>query len=618
MSPVGAKPPTGSTTRSSISKKKQHVSVVGSPPTVYTDTNCLYLSSLAHSMMKRVFLLLICGVLSPTVYAQDTNEFQRIARRIMDAYDVGEEAAHAPDSAHLYGGAYLGASSNGRAMPSGYVTYLTEKMLLTSQLSVDISELYSEKDITTTFTNGADQAASTDMLTRYEKLDFSARLDLRPNKRHIFSFGILESLDHKRVDENTVKNGHEADGSSQESLYEEQRRTNRDLKLGSFLQYIRDFEKVGRFTTRINLKYNYMPTTVASDTWAAHSEASLHEQRQTLYNFDPYAMLRLQTEEWNGLKLGIEEKYTLEDMRINDTETTYNFNTYSSLTSLSATYSYKWLSLDATFRYEHFLYDVDDHQMVSHDKAYDDWMLAAKAIVKVSAKRKFALNITRDVLRPTYTQLYPLVHIGSGIGELVVGNPALSPSKDIQLKGSYTYSGDHWTHTHSLTYKLISNDISQVSSFDEVSQRPVKTWINDARYSYLRYAAEGEMRYGRYSMTMGFHTQRLEYSGENVSDDDAWSYSFKSRPQLQLPGAWTLATVLLFTGRETHRYYYYTSNLYWSLRAVKQIGDWSFYAFVQDIIQPNRKQILTNDNQSTATLTKPNTRCLIVGCSYTF
>lgn len=77
-------------------------------------------------MTKRLLLLLTFGMLFPAVYAQDTNEFQRIAKRIMDAYDVGDELQHAPDSASLYGGAYLGASSSGRAMPSGYVTYLTD------------------------------------------------------------------------------------------------------------------------------------------------------------------------------------------------------------------------------------------------------------------------------------------------------------------------------------------------------------------------------------------------------------------------------------------------------------------------------------------------------------
>jgi hypothetical protein len=556
---------------------------------------------------------------STAVQAQDNNEFQRIAKRIMDAYDVGDEIEHAPDSAHFYGGAYLGAGSNGRAMPSGYITYLNDNLLITSQLAVDFSELNTEKDVTTNFLKGAQRLTNSDILTKYEKQDFSARLDYAPSKGHILTFGIIESFDHKRISENTIKNGQEADGTRQESQYEEQRRTNKDLKLGALLQYIRDFEKAGRLTARLNLKYNYKPTDVTSDTWAAHSEASLREQHQTLYNFDPYAIIKFQSKSFGGFKFGIEEKYTIEDMRINDTETQFNFNTYSSLTSLSANYSHSWLALAATFRYEHFINDIDDHLSAeSHDRTYNDWMLATRATMKLNKSNKLVLSYDRGISRPTYTQLYPFIHIGSSIGVMVVGNSSLAPSKSSQLKLSYTHSAKHFTHTHSLAYKRISDDISQISTFDETSQRSVKTWINDARYGYLRYAAEGELNYGAFSMTMGFHAQYLDYDSENVSSDNAWSYSFKARPQLQLPKGWTLASVLLYTGRETHRYYYNRSTLYWSLRAVKQMGDWAVYAFVQDILQPDKEQILTNTDYSTTTLTKPNSRCLIVGCSYTF
>ncbi len=553
-----------------------------------------------------------------SLQAQDTDEFQRIAKRIMDAYDVGEELEHKPDSSHLYGGAYLGASSNGRAMPSGYVTYLRDNLLLTSQLSVDFSELNTEKDVSTSFVSGADRLTSSNILTRYEKQDFSTRLDYAPAKGQIFTIGLLESFNHNRVSESTIKNGHEADGTEQESFYEEQRRSNRDLKLGGLLQYIRDFDDLGRLTTRLNLKYNYKPTEVESDTWAARTEASLREQNQTLHNFDPYLMAKFQFKPWHGVKFSVEERYTIEDMSISDTSTDFDFNTYSSLTSLTGNYSYQWMTFDATLRYENFINDIDDHQTASHDKTYNDWMLSAKVTAKPFARHKFELSFDRDIVRPTYTQLYPFVHIGSSIGVMVVGNSALGPSKNSQLKLSHTYSSQHLTLTNSLAYKRISDDISQISSYDEASQLAVKTWINDARYSYLRYAAEGEVRFGLFSMTMGFHGQYLDYAGETVSSDKAWSYSFKARPQFQLPQGWTLATVLLYTGRETHRHYYNQSNFYWSVRAVKQIDNWAIYAFVQDILQPDRKQILTNKDYDMLTLTRPNSRCLIVGASYTF
>ena len=555
---------------------------------------------------------------APGLYAQDANEFQRVAKRIMDAYDVGEELQHAPDSGHFYGGAYLGASSNGRAMPSGYFTYLKDKWLFTSRLAVDFSDQRSEKDVSTQFTSGADQTTASDMLTRYERVDFSTRLDYQPVKSSIFSIGLLESYNHKRENENTVMNGHEADGSSLNSKYEEQHRSNKDLKLGGLLQYIYHSEKAGRLTTRLNLRYNYKPTTVSSDTWAARSEMSLREQEQTLYNFDPYAMVRFESKTLGGFKFRVEEKYTLENMRIKDTETAFNFKTYSLLSTANLTYAYKRLSLGANLRYEHYVTDLDDHETATRYNTYNDWMLSLKATLKTGERSKIQLSFNRDIQRPTYTQLYPFVHIGSSIGVMVVGNPALQPLKNNQVKLSHTYTTTHWKLTNSLAYKHTSDDISQVSSYDEQSHRSVKTWINDAGYYRLSYAAEGELYYGAFSTMAEFHAQYLDYDGKSISSDQSFSWNFKLQPQVKLGSDWTLSSVLLYTGRETHHYYYNNSTFYWSFRAVKQLGKWAIYAFLQDVLQPERKRVLTKSDQNTITLTRPNSRCLIVGCSYTF
>lgn len=119
----------------------------------------------------------------------------------------------------------------------------------------------------------------------------------------------------RRENENTVKNGHDADGNSLESKYEKQYRSTRDLKLGGLLQYIYDNDKAGRLATRLNLKYNYQPTSVSSDIWAANSEFSLREQQQTLYNFDPYAMVRFESKAFNSFHFRLEEKYTQDDQQ---------------------------------------------------------------------------------------------------------------------------------------------------------------------------------------------------------------------------------------------------------------------------------------------------------------
>lgn len=569
-------------------------------------------------MMKKLILLSACLLCAPVLYAQDVNEFQRVAKHIMDAYDIGEELQHAPDSSNFYGGAYLGASSNGRAMPSGYFTYLKDKLLFTSRLSMDCRDQKTEKDVSTNFTSGADQTTASNMLTRYEKVDFSTRLDYSPVKSSIFSIGLLECYNSQREDENTVKNGHDVDGNSQESKYEKQYRSTHDLKLGGLLQYIYNSDKVGRLTTRLNLKYNYKPTSVSSDILATGSELLLREQQQTLYNFDPYAMVRFESKAFNSFKFRLEEKYTQENVRIEDNMTAFNYRTYSLLSTAAFTYAYARLSLIANLSYEHYVTDLEDHMTAERYNTYNDWMLSAKATLKAGERGKFVLSLDRDIERPTYTQLYPFVHIGSSIGVMVVGNPALQPSKDNQVKLSHTYTTTHWKLTNSLACNYISDDISEESTYDELSHRSVITWINDTGYGCLSYAAECEVHYGVFSTTAELRAQYLDYEGESVSSDQSFSWNFKLQPQVKLRGDWTLSTVLLYNGRETHRYYYNNSTFYWSLRAVKQIGQWAVYAFLQDILQPERKRVLTNSDQNTITRIRPNSRCLIVGCSYTF
>lgn len=556
-----------------------------------------------------------------SVGAQDDNEFQRIARRIMDAYEVGAEVEHAPDSAHWYGGAYLGASSKGRAMPSAYFSYIqNDKLLLTGNMSMDLSELTTQKNVETDFRSGASTRTNSDIFTHYEKEDASIRLDYSPRKRTILTVGFLESFNHRKVRTSTIKTGVNASGGEAEPQYEEQMRDNTDLKLGGLFQYLRDFAAGGRLTARANLKYHRKPTDVESDTWAAQSPASLRRERQTLYNFDPYFMLSFQSKDWNGFSFRLQERYTIEDMRINDTASRFNYNTYSWRTTLNAKYKCAWLALDATGHYENFRDRVDNHlsPQAATERTYNDWMLAATAEFRLSERHKLLWGYDRGIKRPSYTQRYPFAHIGGSIGEMVVGNTALGPSTDNQAKVVHTYKTSHWTLTSTLSYKRTDDDITMISSYDELSQRSVKTWINDAQYDILRYTGEGEVKYGLFSMVMRLHAQYLAYEGDNVNNDDAWSYSFKVRPQVKLPKGWTLATSAIYTGRETHRYYYNRTHLYLSLRAVKEIGDWAMYAFVQDILQQDRVQVLTNKDYNTTTTDDLNGRALTVGCSYTF
>jgi len=563
--------------------------------------------------------ILLSAISFNYLYAQDENEFQRITKRIMDAYDTGEELQHAPDSAKWFGGAYLGASSKGRAMPSVYFTYLPgDRLLFTGNLSMDLSELTTKSSSATDFLAGGSSMAETTTLTRYTKQDASLRLDYRPWKSDIFTVGFIEGMQRRKIEDNTIKNGCDAAGISTEAEYEEQVRSNNDLKLGWLLQHIHEFASAGKLTSRVNLKYNSKPTDIAEGKWGAASSETASSERQNLYNFDPYFMLRFQSRSWKGISFGIEEKFTIEDMRITDSQTRFNYNTNSWLTTVNGNFKYKWFSAKMTAQFDRFSNTVDSHSSAGISHTYNDWLADVSTTFKLNGSNAITLGYKRDISRPSYTQLYPFVHIGSSIGVMVVGNPSLQPSTGNQVKLSHTYLVHHLKLTSSITYRRIDDDITKVSSYDESSQRSVKTWINDARYDILKFAVEGNVNYGRFDMSMGVRAQHLQYGGNEVSGDDSWSWSFKFRPRLKLPSNWTTAAVILYTGRDVHRYYYDRSNMYLALRAVKEIGPWAMYTIVQDILQQDHEQVLRNSKQNMLTTDKLNSRAIIVGCSYRF
>lgn len=573
---------------------------------------------------KALLLLVVLG-LATTIQAQDDNEFQRIAKRIMNAYDVGDEAAYAPDSSNWYGGAYLGASSKGQAMPSAYVTYMVkDKYLITANVSIDMGEKNTSRDIDKQSADGSYLNTGTNFLTNTEHTDMSIRLDSRVGRGGIFSFGLLETIVKEKVTENSIKSGADAQGNHVESVYQEQVRDAKDMKLGSLIQYIQKWSRAGQLTTRLNLKYNTLPTTIGDNIWSASLAKASNNQKQELKNFDPYAMIDFQSVKLGGFKYGLTQKVVLNDMSISvdDTKaggnTEFDYDSYSSLTTLKLAYQHGWLGLSSNTTYENFHHRIADHQNADIKHTEHDWMGDVNLSAKLSDHHSLSLKYDRSIKRPTYTQLYPFVHIGSGIGAQVKGNTQLKPSSTQQYKLSHTLSSKHLSLTTALTYKHTDDDITPISTFDDAQQITVKSWTNDATYDIVQLSTEGRLKFSIWDITMGLRGQYLEYSGDNVSGDKKWSYSYKIRPQVTLPRNWTLATSCVFTGREVHSTYYNRSNLYLSARAVKQIDQWALYAFVQDILQEDRIQVSQDAQNRILTSNDLNGRCLIVGCSYTF
>ena len=142
---------------------------------------------------------------------------------------------------------------------------------------------------------------------------------------------------------------------------------------------------------------------------------------------------------------------------------------------------------------------------------------------------KFVLSFDRNILRPTYTQLYPFVHIGSSIGVMVVGTPELQPLKDNQVKFSHTYTTTHWKLTNSLAYKHISGR-------RQVSFLPVKMLVIVCLFVVIF-----ESVFHQENKVLG-----LKFNVQELDDIIAWINSQKSWATLFLQSFYILPTWLVF------------------------------------------------------------------------
>lgn len=574
-----------------------------------------YMKQTSASALLVLFLLFSFCI---NTFAQSEEDFPKLARRSMKDYETKLKGLTPYDSIAWHGGVYLGNSSRGRIMPNGFFSFKHGKWALTGDLSVDASKIRTFKDEEDSDINGHSKQTNTETKNHYEHEDINLHADYHATRQHTLSLDFFQKYHHDRINDNSIQSGHNQDDLSLPMVYEDQARAIKDFNFGILAEHTYKFRPGGSLATRVYFKYDNKPTDLTSTVWGEDSPKTFGSEHQTFRSADPKAQIVYLSPSWNGFSFGLRQKIGTMNMRIEDSATKFDYDVRESLSSAGVDYKNHIITFSAGGGFEMYHHDIRDHINSDVSHTYHNWIYNATLSCNFFKRNRLTAGFRHDISRPTYTQLYPFVHIGSGIASWVIGNPSLQPSRSDQWQGKYTYVCKPLTLNTILTYKVTKQDITRISAYNEELDRWIKTWVNDARYHTLRLAVEGEVRAGIFSMTMGVHTQWLRYSGQNVRTDDARSFSFKMRPQVKLPHDWTLACVVLCNGRENHRYEYNRSYTYLALRAIKQVGPWGIYAFAQDLLRSDHTKVLRNGEATIVSTNDLNARALVLGCSYSF
>ena len=564
------------------------------------------------------FALLTSPTLTCGIHAQEVEDFNKLVRKSMSHYEDTLKSAPGYDSVAWHGGVYLGSNTRGVVLPNGFFRYQKGRWNVTGDVQIDLSDIQTTQEEDGRFETGAHNVTDTDIDSRHEYEDLKMRIDYRLTHKDVLSLDIFQKYHHDLICQNSIKSGIRPDGTSTESKYEEQERKVRDFNCGVLVEHKHTFKDAGSLSSRIYYKYDNKPTDVNREDWGELSESVMVFDTQRYTSSEPKAQIIYLSPKWNGFNLGVRQKVGFMNMHIDDSATSFGYEVDQSLSSFDLTYKPGPVTLNFQAAYEIYHHNIVDHVSDDISHTYRDWLFHASVAWKINKTHRLALHFDHDYTRPTYTQLYPFIHVGSYLGARVVGNSSLQPSLINQYQAQYTFKSKPLTLKAIVTYKRTSDDITSITGYDGFTQQTVKTWVNDATYNTIQLAVEGEVRKGCFDMTMGIRAQHLDYIGMHVSTDEVWSYSFKMRPKFRLPNGWTLAAVFLHNGRETHRHWYNQAFTYMALRGQKQLGDWAIYCYIQDLLRETHVKVQHNTGYTVNTSNDYNARALIMGCSYSF
>lgn len=576
------------------------------------------------NMLKSILLASAFSLFIPSmVFSQKEEDFERLARRAIDDYEKVVKAHQKDyDFAVWHGAGYIGVSSRGHILPNGFFNYKKGKVRMSGELEMDIADMTTSRSEEGNYASGDYQYMETNIQNRYEHERIDFRIDYLLDKQNTLSLDLFQKYHSDRVGETATLYKVPADPEAEAIVkYEFQKRDKTDFNCGSLLEYLHDFKDGGSLSARAYVKYDNTPIDIYKEVWGQGVDYDDNTDRQSTNSKDIKGQVIYLSPKWKGFNFGVREKVGKINTGISDALTRFEYDVIQTLTSGSINYGIGNFSFVLQGGFETYNHDLETSNNTA-EKAikhtYRDWIYNAKATWKVDKRNTIVVSFDHDILRPTYTQLYPFIHVGSNIGSRVIGNENLEPAVTNEIKAKYTYKVKPLTLNTSLTYQKKMDDITSIAIYDEASKMNVKTWVNDAEYNILKAALEGEVRSGIFDMTFGARAQRLWYEGEHVKTDKAWSYSFKIRPQVHLPNEWLLSAVAQYNGREEHRYWYHEAFTYLALRAQKQIGDWAVYCFLQDILNENRVKNEYSKGNSIRTSNDFNARALVLGCSYRF
>ena len=365
-----------------------------------------------------------------------------------------------------------------------------------------------------------------------------------------------------------------------------------DMKLSLSADYIHDGNRIG--TMNLNENEPEKPQTIRTE---AKFTLPVKQKESR----------RLEFSAGGNTEYGINDKSNIES------------RTYYASPFLDMEYDSPKLKLNAGIRYQHFAFDYDKENNGVFSKGSNDFTFNVNTLWQLTEHQAVRFFVTKNIIRPTLEQMYPIVEWNKKLGEYVAGNKDLKPAPMHTINLEYITDwkvGEHsFVANLGINYDHAKGMGSPVRRFDDLTSTFFMTYANTGVDNILSSKANLLYKYGILSVSFAgnlYHNIRKDEEGIN----NIKSFNLALSPIFSFRNNWTLSGTFRYNNALTSKESRLGECIYSNMRITKTFGRWILSAIFSDIFGYASENYEYKDGGYYYTMYDQYPRCLELGVTY--
>lgn len=418
---------------------------------------------------------------------------------------------------------------------------------------------------------------------RTDYFEETARIHLQytPSSRDKIKLWVLESCD--LIDKTTVSNLVDVEHTPNmgDNAYVIGNGTDTSFsKLSSFnFSALSEYEHIFRNNMKFNLSADYIQERKYSGNKSLESVAPEVPQtiRTEIKLTAPFLSPGVRS---LNLEVGGNAEYG-----INDLSKTQSRTLYASPFATLKFSSPEWKA-EAGLRYQYYGFDFERLTEGLFSKGQNDFSFNVNSLWQIASHHALRFFVTKNIIRPTFEQMYPSFYWDLNRGIYVRGNPSLKPATMYSFNLEYITDWSIGEHSFiadaSAGYDRVDGLVNTTQKFDGEYKKYYLTYVNTGINNILTAKANLIYTYGIFSVSLAGNWYHNFTKNEGVSDNID-NFNIAVSPIFSFRRNWTLSGTLRYNNGITSNTKREGECFYARIRVNKTFGKWILSAAFSDI-----------------------------------